>query len=158
MDILMIIKEASLGSFFSVINIAKIVIPLMIIMEFGRNYRVIDKISGYFEPFTNKIGMTSKASFPLLVGLIFGISYGSGVLIQSASEGDLTEKDQILLVTFLIMCHAVFEDTLLFVAIGAKGMMILIPRIIIAFILVLIVSKRILNEDENSRIRLNKFR
>ena len=147
MDLISILKEAFTGSFLSVLNIAKIVIPLMIIMEFGRNYKIIDKISSYFEPFTKSLGMTNKASFPLLVGLIFGISYGAGVLIQSSKDGDLTEKDTILLVTFLIMCHAVFEDTLLFVAIGAKGTMILIPRILIALILVLIMSNRLSKKE-----------
>jgi len=149
MNFLEILGEGFLGSVNSILNIAKIVIPLMIFLEFGKNYKLIDKISLKFEPFTQKIGMSKNASLPLLVGLIFGISYGAGVLIQSAKDGDLSEVDQILLVTFLIMCHAVFEDTLLFVAIGANGFILLISRVLIAFLLVLVVNSRVKLVEKN---------
>ena len=142
-----ILKEAILGSFSSIINIAVIVIPLMVIMQLGRNYNLIDRISKYFNPLTSKLGMTSKASFPLLVGLIFGISYGAGVLIQSTKEGDLSNADLTLLSTFLIICHAVVEDTLLFVAIGANGWIVVIGRIFIAILMTLIVSKRLKKQE-----------
>lgn len=143
MIILEILKEAILGSVSSITNIAIIVIPLMIIMQLGRNYNLIDKISKYFNPLTSKLGMSPKASFPLLVGIIFGISYGAGVLIQSTKEGDLSNVDLTLLSTFLIICHALVEDTLLFVAIGANGWIVLIGRIVIAILMTLIISKRI---------------
>lgn len=136
-----ILKEAVLGSLSSIINIGVIVIPLMVIMQLGRNYNLIDKISKYFNPLTSKLGMTSKASFPLLVGLIFGISYGAGVLVQSTKEGDLSKEDLTLLATFLIICHAVVEDTLIFAAIGANGWIVIIGRMFIAILITKIMSK-----------------
>lgn len=143
--ILDILKEAAFGSFNSVLGIAKIVIPLMVLMQLGRDYDVLDKVSKYFKPITDFFGMSKDSSFPLLVGVFFGISYGAGIIIQCAKDGSLSKKDLFLLVMFLIACHAVFEDTLLFVAIGANGWIVLMGRILAASLLTYLMSKRLKN-------------
>jgi len=132
LDIIEILKEAFFGSFKSILGIALIVIPLMIILELGKEYKIIDFLSDKFKPFTKKFGMSGEATFPWIVGLIFGISYGAGVLVQTSEEGLLNNGDKFLLGSFLILCHAVFEDTLLFVALGANGVVVIVLRTIFA--------------------------
>jgi len=56
------------------------------------------------------------------VGIIFGIAYGAGVLIEEARSGRLSWKDIFLINVFLSVCHAVVEDTALFMAVGANGL------------------------------------
>ncbi|SCY90462.1 nucleoside recognition domain-containing protein [Alkaliphilus peptidifermentans] len=138
-----IIREAAFGSINSVYSIAIIIIPIMIALQILKDFKVLDKITQPFN-FLAKIFKTSNESvLPLLVGLIFGLSYGAGVIIQTAKEGNLTKRDLTLITVFLVACHAVFEDTLIFVAVGANGFILLGTRIIAAFILTYVLSKRI---------------
>ncbi|ABR47234.1 nucleoside recognition domain protein [Alkaliphilus metalliredigens QYMF] len=137
-----ILKEAASGSFNSVYKIAIIIMPIMITLQILKDYKVLDRITKPFG-FLSKIFKTSDESvLPLLVGLIFGLSYGAGVIIQTAKEGNLSRRDLILITVFLATCHAVFEDTLIFVAVGANGFILLGVRIVAAFILTYILSRR----------------
>lgn len=138
-----IIKEAGLGSVKSVWNIAIIVFPLMIAMEFAKKYKVMDVLSAGLRPLTKFLGVQRGAAFPLAVGLIFGLAYGSGVIVQSMKEGEIDVRSLTLVSIFLACCHAVFEDTLLFVAIGANGWLLLGLRTAAAFVVTMLVSRTV---------------
>jgi len=143
-----ILKEGVMGSFNSIYSIAKIVIPLMIILQVAKDYKVLDKISKFFEFLTKFFGMSKESTLPLLVGIIFGISYGAGVIIQSAKDGNLSTKDTFLISVFLVTCHAIVEDTLIFVAVGANGYILLSLRIFAAAVMTFVLSKRLkINEN-----------
>jgi len=137
-----ILKEGLFGSFNTIYSIAKIVIPLMVALQIAKDYKVLDKISKSFEFLTEFFSMSKESTLPLLVGIIFGISYGAGVIIQTAKEGELSKKDTFLISTFLIICHALIEDTLLFVAVGANGYWLIGVRTISAIIVTFMLSKR----------------
>lgn len=142
MDIFAVFTEALTGSIRSVWNIAIVVLPLMIVMQVAKDYRILDFISGFLRPVTDFFGMSKESAFPLLVGLSIGLSYGAGVIIQSSKEGNLSKKDLVLLIVFLASCHAVFEDTLIFVAVGANGIILFGTRLVVAVLLTYIISKR----------------
>jgi hypothetical protein len=142
-NVIEVLKEAVFGSLKSVWSIAIIVFPLMIVMEFARKYKVMDFISAGLRPLTRFLGVQRSAAFPLAVGLIFGLAYGSGVIIQSAQEGEIDMRSLTLVSIFLACCHAVVEDTLLFVAVGANGWLLLGLRTLAAFIVTMLVSKSV---------------
>lgn len=138
-----ILKEGLLGSVKSVYSIAIMVIPLMVLLQLAKDYNVINKIGRYFH-FVTKVFKISEASiFPLLVGFIFGISYGAGVIIQSAKEDNLSKRDMLLISVFLVVCHAIVEDTLLLVIAGANGSILIGTRFILAIIVTYFVSKKV---------------
>ncbi|SDK18813.1 nucleoside recognition domain-containing protein [Natronincola ferrireducens] len=142
-----VIKEASIGSFNSVYSIAIIVIPIMIVLELLGNYKILDKITQLFEFFTKIFNVSKESVLPWLVGLIFGLSYGAGVIIQTTKEGNVSKRDTFLITVFLATCHAIFEDTLIFVAVGANGFILLGIRFFVAFILTYLLSKQISLKD-----------
>lgn len=139
--ILDILKEGIFGSAKSVYSIAIIVFPIMIGLQILKDYKILDKIANLFSFVTRVFNISSEAVFPLLVGIIFGLSYGAGVIIQSSKEGEISYRDLFLISVFLITCHAVIEDTLIFVAVGANGYFLLGIRLIAAIILTYIFSK-----------------
>jgi len=122
---------------------ARIIIPLMIIMEVLKDLNILDRLSNILEPVAKFLGISKKSTFPLIIGLFLGLAYGAGVIIKSAKDGELSKKDLYLLIIFLVACHSVIEDTLLFVAMGANGWLLLGIRVIIAITLTALVARNI---------------
>ena len=156
MDINLIIKESFFNSVDTIKTIAIVVIPLMFAMEVLKELKILDMVSNIFKPVMKFLGMSKESSFPLLVGLTLGLAYGAGVIIKSAKDGDLSKRDLYLLMIFLVTCHSVIEDTLIFVSMGANGWLLLGIRIPLAVILTIIVSKQMkIQINQNSDNRLN---
>jgi len=61
------------------------------------------------------MGLSPACGAPLMAGLFLGIAYGAGILIPASREGKLSRGEVLRLCLFLCTCHAVPEDTLLFV-------------------------------------------
>ncbi|NLK42981.1 MAG: nucleoside recognition protein [Tissierellia bacterium] len=145
MDFTLYIKESFTGSLNSVITMAKIIIPLMVVMEILKDSNVLGKLSKKLSPIAKFLKISNEAIFPLVIGLIFGLSYGAGVIIESAEEYNIGKKDLYTLMIFLIACHAVIEDTLLFVVVGANLWFLLTIRLVVAVIITRLAS-RVLNK------------
>ena len=141
-----VLKEAIVGSLESIYLVAVIVLPLMVILQIAKDYKVLDRISKFFKFLTKFFGMSEDSTLPLLVGITFGIVYGAGVIIQSSKEGNISRKDMFLISVFLVVCHAIIEDTLIFVAVGANGYILSSLRIFAATIITLLLSRRMKTE------------
>lgn len=135
------IFDSLIGSILSVLNIAKIIFPLMIGIEILKDLKIIDKVSKLTKPLTNFFTLDEKTNVPIAIGLILGLFFGAGVIIQSVKEDSLDKRDIMLICIFLSLCHAVFEDTIIFTAIGAKLIPILVARLIAAFGITYAISK-----------------
>jgi hypothetical protein len=72
--------------------------------------------------------------FSIGAGLFLGITYGAGIIITEVQKGTLSKADILYIGTFLMLCHSIIEDILLFVIFGANGWIILGIRVIMAFV------------------------
>ena len=73
--------------------------------------------------------------FAMTVGIILGITYGAGVLIKEKQSGALSRHDIFYIGTFLMICHAIIEDTLLFVIFGADLTLVIGVRVLMALVI-----------------------
>ncbi len=128
------IIHALIGSLKLSLKLIFIIVPLMIAYEFLENSKLFKKILEFLYIFIKPLGFSKQASVSMLTGIFLGITYGSGILIAQSEKKKLENIDIILTAVFLSMCHAVIEDTLVFVAIGGNGFYMLGTRIVIAFI------------------------
>lgn len=134
--IILALQKASYGIFQLVI----IVLPLMIVVQYLRDYGYMKKFSDALAPFTKVIGVAPNASMTLVTGLVVGLAYGAGVMIQAVQEDGVSKKDATLVFIFLVACHAVVEDTLIFAPLGIPIWPLLLIRLLTAFILTIIVA------------------
>lgn len=132
MSIAAILQEAITGSLKNVMQMAMIVIPLMVLIEVFKDLQLLDRSTSFLNPLSRLIGLNQEGNLPLLAGLLFGISYGAGIIIGCAREGKLQMEDIYIVNLFLVICHSLLEDTLLFAAIGANWIPILIGRLLVA--------------------------
>jgi len=87
------------------------------------------------------LGISHKGLVPLITGIIIGLTYGAGVIIHSIKASNISKKEAFLILLFLSICHAVIEDTLIFVVIGANGVVLIVFRFVLAIILTYLVYK-----------------
>jgi len=125
------------------LKIFVIITLLLIVYEFYENSSFYNWTKKILDKPMQTIGISSNASITMVVGIVLGIAYGAGILLKNVQERKMNSKDIALTSYFLAICHAVFEDTLLFVAVGANGFIILGVRILLAVILISILNKYI---------------
>jgi len=136
-----IILTAIKNSFGLTIKLLCIILPLSISYEFLKSKQsAFQKKGGSF------LGITNQGLVPLITGIIIGLTYGAGVIIHSIRTSNMSKKESFLILLFLSICHAVIEDTLIFVVIGANGFILIGFRFALAIILTyLLYRSRILS-------------
>ena len=60
---------------------------------------------------------------------------GAGILIREVDAGHLDRRDVFFIATFLMICHSIIEDALIFVIFGANYWVIVGVRVAAAFII-----------------------
>ncbi len=134
-------KDAVFGSLEQVLIMAAIIMPLMVFLEIAKDLNVLDKLSMLLRPLLKMFTMSNQSAVPLMAGIVFGISYGAGVIIDAAKSGELTFREIYLINMFLIICHSLFEDTAIFAVLGANAVFLVLIRLVLAVIVTFILSR-----------------
>lgn len=134
--ILEAIEKAGMG----ILQIAVIIIPLMIAIQILKDLKWLDVFSNWISPFTRMLGMKENTSMTLAAGLLIGLAMGAGVMIQAVKEDGVSKKDATIAFIFLVACHAVIEDTLIFIPLGIPVLPLLIIRVVVAILLTITVA------------------
>ncbi|QFT90595.1 hypothetical protein FIU87_18280 [Bacillus sp. THAF10] len=135
-----ILLDATQRGLMGIIQLAIIVIPLMILVQYMKELGWLDVFSRWMGPFTRMLGMKENTSTTMAAGLLIGLAYGAGVMIQAAKEDNVSKRDLTLAFIFLVACHAVVEDTLIFIPLGIPVWPLLVIRILTAIILTMFIA------------------
>ncbi|MBP2240305.1 hypothetical protein J2Z40_000860 [Cytobacillus eiseniae] len=130
------LEKAGIGIF----QLAIIVIPLMIVIQILKDLQWLAIFSKWMAPVTRALGMKENTSTTLAAGLLFGLAYGAGVMIQAVKEDGVSKRDVTIAFVFLVACHAVIEDTLIFIPLGIPILPLFLIRLGVAILLTLIIS------------------
>lgn len=141
------VEKASLGIF----QLAIIVIPLMVVIQILKELKWLDVFSRWMTPITKALGMKENTSTTLASGILFGLAFGAGVMIQAVKEDNVSKKDLTLAFIFLVACHAVVEDTLIFVPLGIPVLPLLLIRVITATLLTMVIAFIWKRVEQNNR-------
>ena len=115
------------GALFLCAQLFLIIVPLTILYEFLKS-----KQSRLNQDRYSFSGISSKGLVPLVTGVIIGLTYGAGVIIHSVRSTDMGKGEAFLILLYLSICHAIIEDTLIFVVIGANGLILVVARLFLA--------------------------
>lgn len=118
------------------LKITLLVTLLMIMQQLLKEFGVIGVLSRLFSPVLMLFGLPKSTSFLWIVANILGLAYGSAVMVQEVRNGNVTKRDADLLNFHVAISHSNLEDLMLFAAIGAPVMWVLVPRLIIAAVVV----------------------
>lgn len=120
------------GGLILCLEIALVVVPLLFGYELAAAYGIFERPWPRLKPLLARLGLGPGALVPLLAGLFLGLIYGAGILLSLSDEQDLPRQERLALAVFLVTCHAVVEDTAIFMLLGGSALAMLGPRVILA--------------------------
>ena len=139
MNIADTLRESALGSCSLVLQILLILIPVMILLQIINELGIASRLSSVLGRVTRLFAMSDEAAIPLMVGTVFGIIDGAGVIIDSSSSGRLT-KQECFARSLPLVVSRTHRRHPSFAALGASAWILVVGRVILAFLLTLCVK------------------
>ena len=129
-----------------VINQLKTFFQVFIIIAILMTFLKLLKISGIenliasaLQPLLRLIGLSKNTTSITIIGILLGIIYGGGLLINEAKSGNINKKEIFGSLTLLALLHSIIEDTILIMLLGAHVSGALFFRVFFAIMLTTII-------------------
>lgn len=120
------------------INLMQIFVIVCLVMMFNKiinALRISDAVGFVLSPVLRLLGISKQATNIVIVGLVLGILYGSGIIIQAAREGRISHSDTFSTMSLMSLAHALIEDTILLSLIGGSLWGLLGVRLVLAIVI-----------------------
>lgn len=121
---------------FTLLKIVILVNTLLIVQACLEEFGIIKYLIKPLTPVMKFMGLPKEASFLWIVGNTIGLSYGAAVMLQKVDEGQIKREECDLLNHHLAISHSQLEDPLLFISLGYSLPVLIIPRFILAILVV----------------------
>lgn len=140
------LTEWVLGTLKSMATIFIVILAVLLMMDLLERVGVMAYLKRILRPVFSPMGIGDEASTITVIGLILGISYGGGMIIREAGRGSIPPRQILASVSFMSICHAVIEDTMLVGSLGVWSIAALPGRVIYSWLvmfLLLMVSRHL---------------
>ena len=131
------LQSATVGVF----QLALIVFPVMVMIQVLKDLGALERFAAWMRPLMRPFGVAPHGAVTMAGGLIFGLAFGAGVILEQVREQEFTKREITLMVLFLCACHAVIEDTLIFIPLGINVLPLLLIRLLVAITLTLLIAR-----------------
>ncbi|CAN5815759.1 nucleoside recognition domain-containing protein [soil metagenome] len=136
-----IIISALQTALIGIFQLALIVIPVMLMIQILKDLGALDRFAAWTRPLMRPLGIAPHGAVTMAGGLIFGLAFGAGVIMEQVREQKFTQRELTLIILFLCACHAVIEDTLIFIPLGINVLPLLLIRLVAAILLTLLIAR-----------------
>ena len=124
-----------IANMISLAKIIVIIISLMVVMDLSREFGIMDQVTAGLSLPMKFLGMDRRTSLVTAVGLLLGLAYGAGLIIEETRQNNIGKSEILATNIFLGTNHALIEDTLIFVAVGAGLGWLLLGRLLVGYLM-----------------------
>jgi spore maturation protein SpmB len=129
------------------VGILLILATLMAFMRFLKYVGFDSVLAWILQPLTRLLGVNQNASQVTIVGLMLGLSFGAGLLINESEKGSIDPHDMKVVTCFLGLCHSIIEDTILMLLLGAHWIPILVGRLIFSTLVMAVMVRTVFRRE-----------
>jgi hypothetical protein len=116
------------------LKILGIITGIMITLECLRWLEWDRYIYNFFKPFMKVLGLSERTVILWVTAVMFGLVYGSAVILEKSKEGGLNRSELERLHISIGINHSMVEDPALYMALGINAFWLLIPKLIMAIV------------------------
>lgn len=132
-----------LGAVQGLVWMFVILLVLLAVMHVLEAFGLVGRIASAFAPALRICGIGPSAAPVTIVGLLLGISFGSGLIKREAELGRVGPRDLFLACVLMGFAHSLIEDTLVVMALGGDAVSLLFGRLAFAIVAVAILARLI---------------
>jgi hypothetical protein len=114
------------------LKIFGIIMGIMIVLECLRWLEWDRYLYGFFKPFMKVLGLSDRTVILWVTAVLFGLMYGSAVILEKSKEGNLTRSELERLHISIGINHSMVEDPALYMALGINAFWLLVPKLFMA--------------------------
>ncbi|MFH1138112.1 MAG: hypothetical protein V1816_18735 [Pseudomonadota bacterium] len=118
-----------------------IILALLTLMRVLRFLRITNLLIFMLGPILRLLGIGREAGTLTIIGLTMGIGYGGGLIIHEAKSGRLRQRDIFASLTLMGLSHALIEDSLLMLLLGASLQGVLWGRLLFSLAVTALLSR-----------------
>jgi hypothetical protein len=134
--ILETLRTWGMDTVYLLLKILGIIIVIMVLQESLKSLGWLDFIPKFLRHLMRIMGLSRPTALMWLTAVIFGLLYGSAVIMEEAKRGYLSKDELERLHISIGINHSMIEDPLLFAVLGLNLLWLWIPRFIMAIIAV----------------------
>jgi hypothetical protein len=134
--ILEALGQWALNTLILLAKIFGIIMAIMIALESLAWLGWTDRMFNVSRPLMKIIGLSDRAAMLWVTAVVFGLMYGGAVIQERAKQGDLTKAELEHLHISIGINHSMVEDPVLFMALGLNGLWMLVPKLVMAVLVV----------------------
>lgn len=138
------LTQWTLDQIKGLVFIQAVIVVLIIGLEVLRLIGVERLIQKLMHPILVLVGIGSRASTIVIVGLTLGLGFGGGLMIKDVRLGMIPAQAAVGSLILINLYHSVFEDTAVMMLLGPSLFYILVVRGVFALILTYVII-RVLN-------------
>lgn len=129
------------GQAWNLCMIFFVILALLLLMRALTALRVTNALEWLLSPLLRVMGIGRRAATITVIGLVMGIAYGGGLIIHEVKGGKISRQDVFSSITLMGLSHALVEDTLLMLLLGANLWGVLMGRLLFSLAAVAILSR-----------------
>ncbi|QQO11429.1 transporter [Breznakiella homolactica] len=135
-ELLIILKIWIVDSGLLILKMVCIVFGIMVLQKILDEFGIMKALGNAMAPLMAVFGLPRKSGYLWIVANLVGLAYGSAILIEQIRAGALSDSEGDLFNHHVGISHSLLEDSLLFMAIGVPFVWLLVPRLLLAVLLV----------------------
>ena len=123
-----------------ILQIFAIIMPLMVVMELAKIYKLIQVVTRICAPVLGILGLKRDCGLLWLTAAVFCLAYGSAVIVEETRATSYDPEELTKLHLSVGINHAMIEDPALFLPLGIPAFWLWIPRLLAAILAVYLFS------------------
>jgi hypothetical protein len=127
-----------------------VILLLVALMEILKGIGAIDWLTRLLEPLLRSIGIGREAAPLAIVGMVVGLTYGGGLIIEESKSGRIGDRDVFFSLALMGLSHGLIEDSLLVMALGGHPSGILWARLIYSLLVITLLVRALRLVPERS--------
>lgn len=124
-DLATFLVDSAFGLGWMFVILLALVVAIRLLEALG----LMARITALLAPVLRRVGIGPAAVPCTTIGLLLGISYGSGLIVREARQGRIGARDLFLACVLMGFSHGLIEDTVLGVAMGGDIWSLLVGRV-----------------------------